>query len=96
MFHNVNMLHKNLCFHFLDFCCICRNVDYSLLLHIHIVYTGKWYVMSLVKTPLVVCLFKTFVKMLSIRVADSVVTRVGLLIRGYRFRLFSVNKVVCS
>ena len=47
--------------------------------------------MSLIKIPLVVCLFRTFVKVLSIRVADSLVTRVGLLIRGYRFRLYIVS-----
>ena len=35
---------------------------------------------------------KTFVKMLSIRVADYLVsTHVGLLIRGYRFRLYIVS-----
>ena len=32
-----------------------------------------------------------FVKMLSISVADSLVTRVGVLIRGYRFRLYIVS-----
>ena len=48
--------------------------------------------MSLIKTPLVVCLFRTFVKkMLSVSVADSLVTGVGLLIRVYRFRLYIVS-----
>ena len=35
------------------------------------VNTGKWFVMSLIKMPLVVCLLMTIVKMLSMRVAVS-------------------------
>ena len=57
----------------------------------HSINIRKWSVMSLIKIPLVVRLFMTFVKMLSIRITVYLVIIVGLLIRGYRPRLYIVS-----